>query len=224
MIQAMFQSVFSLHYGTRTRNLFIVPISLILLFGLVLGLLCLAKTDKVVLLDGRIMPQKTHALNAGQSGIVQQSVSLLGRSVRRGEVLLHLTLADGSVAAMAAPHDGVIVDSAIDPTAGMRIAQGALLASIIDPTELAVIIDLPEKLRGVVNPGASVSYRINNADQPTKALLRQGAVRLDGAHRVSYQMLSSPDLAHQKMAYLGRKFPVRILIENVSLLDYFLND
>ena len=221
-MSTLFERRYAGHYAGAGR-LAIVPLVLIGLFGATLGLLCLLKTDKIVVAEGQILPRKSYVSTLGKRAFLVSGQTRVGRVVRRGDVLAQLRFDDGSAGAVSATHDGVIVATGLANVLDGPLEEGLMLASVVAPDELELRIAVPEQLRGSVGPGALVRYKFDVLTTSYNTSVLQADAGLGADGRVAYHLYAALQDSHRRIAFLGRSFPVKIVIKDVSLLDYFFS-
>jgi hypothetical protein len=231
MNDSLFEALYRQHYQRLPRSLYLLPLLLVIVFIGSLGALAFTRTDKVIEAEGVILPRQIATTVLTRRGFVLEQHVLLGRSVKRGQLLAIVQLDDGSVSNYLALQDGVIVDTALKPVAEGPIPEATLIATIADPQALRLQVELPARWRGSVKIGAVARYRFDSLTQSQRSRVGNSEIRLqtpprggdDGIQAMHYLLYVELAAAHRDLAYLGRKVPVKLLIERVSLLDYFLN-
>lgn len=221
-MSTLFEHRYAGHYEGKA-GLFTAPLVLIGLFSIMLAVLCLLKTDKIVVADGQILPRKTYISTLGKRAFLVASHARVGRVVRRGDVLAEVRFDDGSAGAVSATHDGVIVATSLENVLDGPLEEGLMVASVVAPDELELRIAVPERLRGSVGPGAPVRYKFDVLTTSYSASVLQADAGLGPDGRIAYNLYAALHEAHRRIAYLGRTFPVKIVIKDVSLLDYFFS-
>ena len=235
MSETLFQNLYAKHYHQPSRAFYWVPLTLIFTFGAILAVLAFVKTDKVVDTTGLIMPQKTYVSRLAQRGFLLENKTVVGRSMKKGDILATVQQDDGSLKTFTAQHDGTVVQSPLRNSIDGPMADGVLIAAIIDPRELVLKVELPAPLRGIIKAGSRVRYKFNTFTRAVSSHVLDYDIRLkdrdneddvqereeDGT--VEYAVYARLEPEHQKISYLGKQLPVKLLVEDVSLIDYFLN-
>lgn len=238
MSEPLFQSIYSEHYTRPSRAFYWVPLTLILSFGTILAVLAFVKTDKVVDTTGLIMPKKTYVSRLSQRGFLLENRTVVGRSMKKGDILATVQQDDGTLKTFTAQHDGTVVQSPLRNSIDGPMADGVLIAAIVDPSELVLKVELPAPLRGIIKAGSRVRYKFNTFTSAVSSHVLDHDIRLSGREtpenettepeqeeegEVEYAVYARLEPGHQQISYLGKQLPVKLLVEDVSLIDYFLN-
>jgi hypothetical protein len=221
MNNSLFQTLYGPHYRQPSRLIFLIPVVLMLIFCIILAVLCFCKTDKVVSAHGYILPRHSYISRLTQRGFMVENRVRVGNSVRKGELLATIRLDDGSLENVLALHDGVVVDSLHNIVDG-PLDEGSLIASIVDPTQLALKVKLPAQIRGTVRTRSRVRYKFDTFILPTHSVLEDFDIQLRENASVDYYAYARLLPEHQRISYLGKALPVKLLVADVSLFDYFL--
>ncbi len=218
-----FEALYRRHYQHLPRALLALPLLLLGLFLTSVIALFWLRTDKIIELEGQILPREVSRSLLKQRGFVQEQHLTPGSSVKRGQLLARILLDDGAISEYRALQDGVIVDSGIKALAEGPYPEATLIASIVDPRALRLQLALPARWRGSVPPGNPVRYRFDSLlrSQPSRVLEQEVRLAADGS--VHYLLHAELAVSEQKLANLGRKLPVKLLVGRTSLLDYFFN-
>lgn len=223
MKPSLFETMYREHYQSLPKGLYVLPIVFMLLFAASLAGLALVRTDKIIEVDALILPRQVANSVLKQRGFILEQNVTPGLRVKRGQLLASVQLEDGSISRYLAQQDGVIVDSAIKPMHDGPYPEASLIASIIDPQALRLQLELPARWRGSVKPGSLARYRFDTLTQSQTSHVIEQEVRLLPDGSVHYLQFAELLASHQSMLNLGRKVPVKLLIERISLLDYFFN-
>lgn len=242
MSEPLFQSIYADHYARPSRAFYWVPLALIITFASILSVLAFVKTDKVVDTTGLIMPKKTYVSRLSQRGFLLENRTVVGRSMKKGDILATVQQDDGSLKTFTAQHDGTVVQSPLRNSIDGPMADGVLIAAIVDPRELVLKVELPAPLRGIIKAGSRVRYKFNTFTRAVSSHVLDHDIRLSGRDngdgngndnnavtereqegQVEYAVYAQLEPAHQQISYLGKQLPVKLLVEDVSLIDYFLN-
>ena len=220
---SIFQLLYAKQYGARSYGVFLVPTMLIVLFILVLGTLTFAKTDKVVIIEGEIFPTRKYVSSLANRGFITENLVRIGKPVRENEVIASIRMDDGAVTNILSPHNGVVVSSDLKNIIDGPVIEGTTIATVIDPNDFVLRMPIPPKLRGSIGPGTRVTYRFDTLTKSTKTSVHevQPIVNADGS--VAYFALAQLSGQHLVVANLGRSISTKMLITDISLLDYFLN-
>jgi hypothetical protein len=102
-----------------------------------------------------LRPGGVSRLSAAAEGVVEEVRVDDGAAVQRGEVVARLRGGDGTVAEMAAPRDGRVLEVLASP--GDRLAAGAPLLSLEGASaELVAVLFVPPAAGGELRPGLPV--------------------------------------------------------------------
>ena len=222
MSENLFQHVYARHYRQVSPAMFFLPLLLMVVFSGILAALCFSKTDKVVSSRGFILPRHTYISRLSRRGFMVENRVQVGRSVVQGEVLATVRLDDGALESINAIHDGVVVDTGLRNVVDGPLDEGTLIASVVDPRQLVLKVELPGQVRGTVRAGSSVRYKFDTFFLPTHSLVEDADINLRGDDRVDYYVYARLLPEHQRIQYLGKALPVKLLVADVSLIDYFL--
>lgn len=218
-----FEALYRRHYQRLPRALLILPLLLLGLFLTSVIALFWLRTDKIIELEGQILPRQVSSSQLKQRGFVLQQHVTPGSSVVRGQLLARLSLDDGSISDYRALQDGVIVDTGLKAVSEGPYPEATLIATILDPRALRLQLELPARWRGSVHSGNPVRYRFDSllSSQPSRVVEQE--VRLAGDGSVRYLLYAELAASEQNVANLGRKLPVKLLVGRTRLLDYFFN-
>lgn len=221
-MSGLFTRRYASHYG-GAGGLFALPVVLTGLFIAMLALLCVLKTDKIIVADGQILPRRSYVTTLDQRAFLIASDARVGRVVRRGDAIARVRFEDGSAGAVSASHDGVITATSLENVRDGPLEEGLMIATVVAPDELELRIAVPERLRGSVGAGAPLRYKFDVLTTSYSASVLQADAGLGADGRIAYNLYVALHDTHRRIAYLGRTLPVRIVIKNVSLLDYFFS-
>jgi hypothetical protein len=222
MGQNSFQSVYAHHYRHVSRAAFLIPIVLMLVFTAILATLSFVKTDRVVNARGVILPYRTYVSRLTLRGFVVENHVRLGQFVRLGETLATLRLDNGALETIGASHDGVVVDSGLRNVVDGPLNEGSLVATVVDPRDLTLKVPVPAQVRGTLRVGSEVRYKFDTFFSPTYSVVDGTDINLLEDGKVDYFVYAHLSPEHQRIEYLGKAVPLKLLVTEVSLLDYFL--
>lgn len=221
---ALFHTRYARHYqGVPARLYWLVPL---LLSGFVAVMVALAfvRTDKVVEVRGRIVPPQLYTTRLPQRGFIMEHRIAPGRWFRQGEFMASVQQDDGSLRVFVAPHDGVVLESGLRQPVEGAVAEGFLLATLVDPSDLVIRVELPPAVRGSISTGSPAYYRFDTFIAPTRSRVVHYDVGLEAEQRVSSHVDVALDPRHRRLGSLSKELPVRLVQHDIALIDYFLVD
>jgi len=116
----------------------------------------------------RITPAVNASLLSEADGIVHKVFKPLGRPVKRGEKILTIKntdpIYDFAPLAVAAPVSGVV--SSIDVAEGSRVVKGQKLATILDPKDLKILIEVSAFDISTLQPGLNGELMAYSFEKP----------------------------------------------------------
>lgn len=222
MNPTLFQRIYGAQYQKLPRSVYVIPLVLTLIFLVVLAVLGFTHTDKVIYATGVVLPEQRHELRTEQRGFLLEQHLRLGQTVARGQLLVRMQLDNGVIKDLLAPGNGVVVDSDLLNTLEGSLPEGALIASLVDPVQLQLKIEVPAAIRGNVLLGTPVRYTFDTFLRSVTSRVSRRDIRMLSGNEVSYTVYAQLKPEHQKIAYLGKSLPVKLLVQDVSLFDYFL--
>lgn len=219
----LFMSFYASHYEKRSKYVYLLPLFLIVVFIFTLYFLSFTKTDKVFVTSGTIVPSRHYRASLSKRGFVNDNYVQIGRFFDKGDVLVSMRLDDGSVTNILSPHRGVVVDSALKIMTDGPLIEGTNIATLADPDEFVLKVKVPPKLRGVLRNNGRVLYKFDTFSKSIHSNIVNFEAGLDGNNDVYYTadvLLSSQ---YKQALFIGRGVSVKLLIQDISLFDYFLN-
>ena len=116
----------------------------------------------------RLVSRTSAALLAETDGVVRKISAPLGRAVKRDETVLTIANTDPiyqyAPMAVRSPVAGVV--SAVDVTEGSRVTKGQRLASITDPSQVKILIEVAASDLFAITRGMSGELTVNSQQKP----------------------------------------------------------
>lgn len=116
----------------------------------------------------RLVSKTSAALLAETDGVVRKISAPLGRAVKRDETVLTIANTDPiyqyAPMAVRSPVAGVV--SAVDVTEGSRVAKGQRLASVTDPSQVKILIEVAAADLFAITRGLSGELTVNSQQKP----------------------------------------------------------
>lgn len=132
------------------------------------GVVKAADLFDVLSYPARISPAVNASLLSEADGIVHKIFRPLGRPVKRGEKVLTIKntdpVYDFAPLAVTAPVAGVV--SSIDVTEGSRVVKGQKLATILDPKDLKILIEVSAFDIATLQPGLTGELMAYSFEKP----------------------------------------------------------
>jgi multidrug efflux pump subunit AcrA (membrane-fusion protein) len=120
---------------------------------------------------GRVVSKVNTTVLSEADGVVSRIFAPLGKSVRRRERVLEITHTDPvyqyAPVMMTSPVSGVV--SSVQVTEGTQVAKGQPLATITDPAQIRLIVEVPSPDLPYVHPGTLGEFRLDPQSAPLAA-------------------------------------------------------
>lgn len=218
----LFDRLFSDHYDRFPSRGYLIPIALMLTFLLLVAFLCFLKIPKIIRAEGVIVPIRTYSVRSDQRSFLMDQFFEIGGYVHKDQILVRLQLDDGMIKTFLSPRDGFVVDSVFRNRMDGPLPDGALLFSIVDPKELLLQIDIPPSYRGSVVKESRVRYFFDTLTQSVPTNVVRSEIRLLEDERTIYRVFATVKPVHQRLDLIGKAMPVKLVLQDISLIDYFL--
>jgi hypothetical protein len=115
----------------------------------------------------RISSKINASVLADTDGAVEQIMAPLGKQVRRQESLLVIKntdpIYDYAPNTVLSPVDGVV--SSVEVTPGSRVVRGQRLATIIDPTQINIVIEVAASDLNAIHQGSAGELRLTGQER-----------------------------------------------------------
>lgn len=221
---AGFHARYAAHYRALPRHVYwLIPV-LLGSFVAVLALLAFVRIDKVIDVPGEIVSRTVYETRLPQRGFVVEHQLRAGQWLRRGQFMASVRQDDGSLRIFVAPHDGLVLETGLRHPRDGALAEGFLLATLVDPADLVIRVDLPPAVRGSIQVGSPAYYRFDTFIAPTRTHVVHYDVGLAPNTRVTSSVDLALDARHRMLSALSKQLPVRLVQHDLALIDYFLLD
>lgn len=119
-----------------------------------------AELADVITYPARVSSRVQAAIYAPVEGVIASIDASLGKPVRAGERVLAIKNTDPVYEyvpiAVAAPVNGVV--SSLDVSVGARVTKGQALASVIDPAQVRLVVEVPASDVAAIQPGLGGTF------------------------------------------------------------------
>lgn len=127
----------------------------------------LTENSETLSYPARVESRVSGAILAEIEGVVRE-VAVLGTPVKKGQVLFKIQQLDPvyqyAPAKIVAPVSGVV--SQVEVNLGTQVTRGQRIATVVDPSQLRVTVEIPGGDLEKMNHGAQVSFSTSLSEKP----------------------------------------------------------
>lgn len=127
----------------------------------------LSESSETLSYPARVESRVSATILAEIEGVVRQ-VAVLGAQVKKGQVLFKIQQLDPvyqyAPAKIVAPVSGVV--SQVEVNLGTQVARGQKIATVVDPSQLRVTLEVPGSDLGKVGNSAKVTFTTSSNETP----------------------------------------------------------
>lgn len=154
----------------------------------------------------RIHPRVSATLLSETDGVVREVRANIGRPVKKGQTLFVIGNTDPvyqyAPLTVKSPIAGIV--SSVETTEGSRTIKGQRLATVTDPREIRVQVEIPASDLGAVQTGIEGELRLPGHDKPMKVRVQGASPFVDPATGTASAELVLVDKVALAPGVLGR--------------------